>query len=327
MRSGADGAFWCLLLLLAVAELLAQPAALRQVVADSDWLAAAEFVRARHRPGDLIVAAPAWTDPLVRWSIGDKIDLPDAGRSDLSRYRRLWSLSARGARAEEAPAAAPELRQRVGKVTVERWALPEPRVLYDFAEHLRAARVSMESRGGRHDCPWVRARAARGGGLGKDSLRPPEHFACDPKRPWLWVAPIVMEDLNLKPRYCVWQHPAGKRPVRVSFDDVLLGDALVLYGGLYYHHERKRRGGPVHVRLFVDDADVGRMIHQDGDGWKRLEVPLEAQVGRTHARIAIEVTAPRPYHRSFCWAASMRGQARSNAAAAGKRRGAEGLGE
>src|SRR5262245_50743570 len=50
-----------LLVLLAIWELVA---ALRTTAPDDEaWAAAAAIVRARHRPGDLIVFAPAWADP------------------------------------------------------------------------------------------------------------------------------------------------------------------------------------------------------------------------------------------------------------------------
>ena len=37
----------------------------------ADWAAAAAAVRAGFRPGDLIVAAPAWADPILRAELGD----------------------------------------------------------------------------------------------------------------------------------------------------------------------------------------------------------------------------------------------------------------
>jgi hypothetical protein len=53
------------------------------------------------------------------------------------------------------------------------------------------------------------------------------------------------------------------------------------------------------------------MIHRDGDGWKRMEVEtrpradVRAQPDR-RGEVVVEVTAPAPHLRTFCWAATTR---------------------
>jgi hypothetical protein len=100
--------------------------------------------------------------------------------------------------------------------------------------------------------------------------------------------------------------------VRVTFAAAPLAARLVLYGGLYYEHERMREGGPVLLRVLVDGREAGRMLHRDGDGWKRLE--LETAPGS--GELTIEVSASREERRGFCWAASAR-----HASAATRERG------
>jgi hypothetical protein len=183
-------------------------------------------------------------------------------------------------------------------VHVARWDLDPSRVIYDFTRRVRQADVSLAG----NACPFRRFGPPRGGGLGRGVLYPAERFVCDPRRDWLWVAPVVMEDLALQPRHCVWQHPAGSTPLRVTFADVPLGERVVFYGGLYYEHERMRQGGPVLARVLVDGEERGRMTHRDGDGWARIDVPTGVERGE----LAIEVSAVEPRLRSFCWAASAR---------------------
>jgi hypothetical protein len=134
-----------------------------------------------------------------------------------------------------------------------------------------------------------------------------ERLQCDGPRPWLFVAPVVMEDLDLQPRHCIWQHAAGRDPVTLSFEDVPLGEALVFYGGLYYEHERMRDGGPVKVDVFIDGALRASMQHRDGDGWKRMHIATPGL--RERGTVRVEVSADKPHKRSFCWAASTRSRA------------------
>lgn len=302
------GTVWLIFLALAVVEVVAHVVVQARVVERDDWERAAERVRAEWQEGDLIVVAPEWADPLLRQHLGDLITLEDAGRSDLAQYRRMWALSIRGHRPREAPDAAPEYDEQVGPVRVLRWALPGDAVLYDFTEHVPDARVSMVQGGRETPCRWIESGRARGGGLGAGPITPAERHACDPRRPWLWVGATVQDDLDLRPRYCVWQHPAGEEPIRATFEDVPLGERLVLYADLYYEHERHEEHGPVHVAAFVDGEEIGRMIHADGDGWKRMVASTQqGKAQEARGDVTIEVTAPNPHLRSLCWSATTRG--------------------
>lgn len=305
------GKAWLLLLALAIVEVVGHLVVRARVVDDADWAAAAERVRREHRAGDLVVVAPEWADPVLRRHLGDVISLADAGRSDLAPFERLWVLSIRGHLAPETPDGPPELDEQIGRVRVLRWALPPSPVLYDLVEHVRDARVTMIDGEREVPCPWRDEGRARGGGLGAGPVTPAGRHSCDARRPWLWVGATVQDDLDLRPRYCVWQHPAGPSPIRATFDDVPLGDSLVLYGDIYYEHERDREHGPVHVAVRVDGEVVGRMAHADGDGWKRMVAATQrpGRPRRERGQISIEVSAPNPHLRSMCWAATTRREA------------------
>jgi hypothetical protein len=113
---------------------------------------------------------------------------------------------------------------------------------------------------------------------------------------------VVLEDLSLQPRYCVFQPAATLEPLRVTFRDVPLGDQLVFYGGLYSEDERMRAGAPITARILINAVPAATLVHADGDGWKRLAIPTAA--GR--AEVAIEVSASSTAKRRFCWDATSR---------------------
>jgi hypothetical protein len=308
---------WLVLFGFALLEVAAHAATRARVPSHADWRAAAAFVRAELRPRDLIASAPDWTDPVLRNVLGDVIDLGMAGRSDTAGYERMWALRTRGAQVRDAPRRAPDASRAFGRVTVDRWDLGPTAVRFDLVENVREATVRIGAAG--RDCPWRSFSLPRGGGLGLGTLYPTQRFACDKRRNWLWVAPIVLEDLDLQPRRCVWQHPAGKEPIRVRFENAPLGDRVVLYGGIYYEHERMRKGGPVFARVLVDGQSLGYMQHDDGDGWKRASFDTR-KLGRERGDLTIEVSAPQPHLRSFCWAATVR-EGRPNRATAANEEG------
>ncbi len=291
--------------LLPAFELVAHSVIVARVPDRSDYVDAAKLVRSEFKPRDLVTSAPSYIDPLVREHLGDRISPAMAGRSDDASYERMWVVSVRGALPPNAPAGEPELDRPFGELRVLRYALPRSPVLLDLVQALPSAEVSIFRDGALRRCSRRTGGVPRGGGLGRPVLMPiPERFECDPAAPWLFVGSIVMEDLSNTPRYCVWQHPQGRDPVSVRFPDVPLGEELVFYGGIYYEHERMRRGGPVQVDIFVEGQRRGGMTHRDGDGWTRLVVPTANAAVRGEVRI--ETRADDPGQRSFCWAASTR---------------------
>ena len=293
--------FWLLAPLLALAELTSLAVTTSRVAPNGDWRAAAQFVRAAQLPGDLITSAPAWTDPTLRLVLGDRLPFAQVGRSDTDAFTRMWALTIRGERPHDAPPRSPDFERAFGRVRVLRWDLGSSPVRFDLVAHVREAEVVRVEGTAARACVW-RVGSASGGGVGAGTEIPAERFVCDPARPWLWVAPVVNEDLALEPRHCVYQHPQGAEPIRVTYRDVPLGTRLVLYGGMYATHERMGENGPVDVVVKVDGRAVGHMTHRDLDGWKRIEATTAARPG-LRGDLSIEVSAANPNLRTFCWAA------------------------
>jgi hypothetical protein len=284
---------------LAVFELVAHPLIRAAVPSDESWEAASAFVRARYQASDRIVAAPSWADPIVRRHLGDLLSLRAAAPGDPAGTDRIWELGIRGATTRHE---SPALERDFDGVRVRMWPVSSDEVLYDFVENVENAEVELAASDGSKACPWTSARPAPGG-LGHGPMTPSERFVCDPQRPWLWVGATVLQDLELQPRRCIWQHPAGADPVRVTFSDVPLGERLVIRGGIDYQSERRREHSPVTLRVWIDDRLIGELVHHDGDGWSGIDVDTSG-LGLESAEVRFETTANDPTARLFCWSAS-----------------------
>jgi hypothetical protein len=306
--------WWLIFLGLAVAEVVALAVRQQRVPPESDWLAAAQLVRAHLESTDAITVAPAWADPLLRLYLGDRITPKVAGRSDLASFERLWVLSIRGQRTAEAPLRAPDFSEDVGRVHVERYDFGPTPVVLDLVDALPSAHVEVATGSGTLECPWKeRVGGAYRGGLGFGPLPPRQRFVCDAGRPSGWVGVTLLEDLSLAPRRCVYQHPQGRAPVSVTYADVHLGSRLVLYAGLDYHQERDEKGAPVTLRVLVDDREIGRVVHKDGEGWKRVELATRSDADPVRGNLRLEVSAPNAQRRAFCWAATVQDTTRREA--------------
>jgi hypothetical protein len=293
---------------LAITEATAHFIEVSRVPSHHDWTSAIERVRAEWQDGDTLTVAPRWADPLLRWSAGDLLDASASGASDLDAYRRLWSLSIRGHRPDAAPPDAPELALMFGHVRLERWTLPPPRVTYDFTAHAGDARVTRVHGGTETECRVVASLGDSGAGLSAGPQAPAGRRVCGGGgEPWLWVGATTTEDLELRPRRCVYQHPQGDDPIVSNFDDVPLGDSIVLYGGLWWEHERSLDGGTVTMVIRVDGEEIGRGVHHDGDGWSRMEAAVPEARRGSRGSVSFAVTTESAYHRTYCWAGTMRG--------------------
>jgi hypothetical protein len=108
-------------------------------VPEDDWRAAAQVVRDGFRAGDLIVFAPAWTDPIGRWQLGDLIPIEAAARMDAARYGRIWELAIRGAHADDTAGLAPIFTAERGAVTVRRFERAPAVVVADVLDRAATA--------------------------------------------------------------------------------------------------------------------------------------------------------------------------------------------
>jgi hypothetical protein len=137
---------------LAAWEIVATRCDATSVPRDDAWDAAAAVVRAQYKPGDLIVFAPDWVDPVGRLHLGDLIPIETAGRMDDARFGRIWELSIRGAHAPDVAHAHEVASETHGGVTVARYEQSPAIVLTDFVKASPAQRVLAEVGFAPHQC-------------------------------------------------------------------------------------------------------------------------------------------------------------------------------
>ena len=225
------------------------------VVPASDWDVAARRVRASLQPSDLIVFAPAWTDPTGRLHLGDVMPVEMVARSDDDAYARVWELSIRGGRSEDTLGMTPVSEEKFGHVTLRRFDRPATKVLRDLTTDFPQARVTARRSGeGADEHPCT--------GTGKERL-------CGATT----VGQRVME-VDYKPRRGVLAPVIPGQVVSVAYDDVE-GGVLVGYAGLHDYYARKSASGVVSFRVRVDSAKTILIPLRNEDGWKRFELALE----------------------------------------------------
>jgi hypothetical protein len=257
---------------------------------DADWRAAAGEVRAGFRPGDLIVAAPAWADPILRVHLGDLIPVEMAGRLDDERFGRVWEVGQRGAHADAAARGEVALERRFGALTVRRIDRPPAVVDYDFVARWADARVSRRGPGqGVVDCRNIGDR-----------------IQC-PDMAYNFVRRQLVEVDN-QVRVALLSQPVAGAAVVVEFPAVRLGRALELGTGLHNNWMRKEANGPVDLRVVVGEGpgatDV-RLTTRNDDGWKRTRIDTSSRAGQV-APVRFEITSPAPHARYFALAAEAR---------------------
>jgi hypothetical protein len=131
-----------LLVVVALWETCATPRYAAAVPGDKAWALAADVVRAGYQPGDLIVFAPGWVDPVGRLHLGDLIPVEMAARDDGSRYGRIWELSIRGERARETRGLTAVQSSQIGGIAIRRYEQTPTVVLADLRAELPRARVT-----------------------------------------------------------------------------------------------------------------------------------------------------------------------------------------
>jgi hypothetical protein len=130
-----------LLVVLSLWEVCATPRNAADVPSDRAWTRAEAIVRAGYQPGDLIVFAPEWVDPVGRLHLGDLIPVEMAGRMDSARYGRIWELSIRDAHSPETAGLAPVSSHEDDGLTIRTFARTPVTVVSDVRDQLAGVRV------------------------------------------------------------------------------------------------------------------------------------------------------------------------------------------
>jgi len=254
---------------------------------NEDWRRASTQVRRGFRPGDLIVAAPAWADPLLRHHLGDLIPLPVAGRMDAARYARIWEISQRGQGSPEVEGGTPTETSRHGGLTVRLYERKPARVLFDFVAEWSQATVTRDLGGGH-----VNFCNSMG-----------DRFQC-PDVPGSPIKPELLE-IDTSPRFVLGIPMVGSAATVVEYDRVPLGRDLVVGVGLHNVWLRKAGKGIVTVRVVVAGREVGRLQAGSMTGWTLRKLDTSFLAGQK-ATVRFEVTTDDPRARTLGLAAEAR---------------------
>lgn len=219
-----------LLVVVALWEVCATPRYAAAVPGDKAWAKAAEVVRAGYQPGDLIVFAPDWNDPVGRLHLGDLIPIEMAARMDAARYARIWELSIRDARSPDTAGLTPESVTDVAGIEVRFYQrIPPVTVVSDLLTAFPTARVE------------------------------------GPARPTIELA-----EVGFAPHRCIQVIPPAKGSVRITFPQLVLGRELVGYAGLADIFTRRSPRGPGTLVAEINGVRVGQLDVGVDDGWVRF---------------------------------------------------------
>lgn len=271
------------------------------------WRAIAAPVAAMKQPGDLVIIAPAWADPVARRALGDALmPIRDAARPDESRYAAAIEVGILGQHADELAGWQEEAHREQGKFLLRRLTNPSPaRVVFDFVDHLAPPAVDVRGTEPPVVCAWNPRARIVAGGLGGNPTFPAERFEC-PGGVFFNVGVTVIADEEFRPRRCIWSHPFKGGEIITRFRDVPLGAVIRGHAGMYWMIERERAGAPVTLAVRVDGETVGEATHVDGDGWASFEFPLGAHAGASGAVVEFAVTTQNNAHRHYCFEADTR---------------------
>ncbi len=222
-----------LLVVVALWEIAATRCSATSVAGDEAWSEAAAEVRAGFHPGDLIVFAPDWVDPVGRLHLGDLIPIDVAARMDAAKFARIWEVSIRGAHAAETDGLEPVESECHHGVTVRRFERAPAIVVSDAREQLAGILTT-------------------GGGRGPS---------------------LELAEVGFAPHRCIQIVPNAGQPARLTFPQLALGSELVGYVGLADVFTRRdiRVSGTLAVE--IGGKVVSSVSAGVDDGWVRFAVP------------------------------------------------------
>jgi hypothetical protein len=268
------------------------------------WRELAPAVRALKRPGEPLVVAPEWAEPLARHAFGDAVfPLDELGRPDDASVRRVLEVSALGARYEGTARFRVISESTHGAFTLRVLENPRPlRARYRLLEHVKANELTVTVVQGERSAPCEYSEHARvfAGGLHGAVAFPRERFVC-PGPPSAFVGITVIDDQDYRPRRCLWAQPPPGGALRLSFSGVPFGSALRGYGGLSYFLFRDSDAPPVELSFAAGETELGRHEHRAASGWHPFRVATAAFAGRT-LPLELEVRSAGAEGRDFCLA-------------------------
>lgn len=147
----------------------------------------------------------------------------------------------------------------------------------------------------------IERRPADGGRSIPCTLRRGREWHCGRIDPWVHVADTWREVEDLQTQWCIaLAVPHHQETMVLRWDDVPLGAHLRVRAGHDVHATRSHRGGPVDMRVFVDDALLwSRRFPPREQPWLLEDVALPPE--QTTGQIRVELHTEDALDRFFCF--------------------------
>ncbi len=262
---------------------------------------AAAVIRNQYQPGDLILLVPHYATR-ARQHLGDlhPVASPEPLSEDFGPHPRVWVLGLFGE--------AEKLQQQLlangfellehqipsEGITVDLYRNPRvEKVVFDFVQRLKGAKVFHEKDGQRIPCAQWHDTNGQGGPFGR--------WACPYDAEWFYVSP-QWHRMDQTMRWCLWAHPPSQGRLLVQYYEVPLTGLLTgraghtANGSLYAHAD-----------LWLD-VEIGNNLPQRfvlplHENWLPFGVKT-ATVGT--ATVTFAVSTPDAGANHFCFSSSMR---------------------
>jgi hypothetical protein len=273
-----------------------------------EWQAIRAEVAKLKRPGDLLLVAPEWADPIARYAFGDALlPIADEARADDSSYARAVEVDALGAVPAELDGWAVREERAVGRFKLRVRENPKPaQVLFSFIDNARPPFLSVtagDSGESERACVYTEHATVSTGGLHGHLAFPRERYTCGGEE--FFVGVTILDDQEYRPRRCLWAEPRAGESVRLQFKSVPMGRKIYGYAGLSYFLFRDGAHGPTVITVHVAGQQVGSYEHHDERGWHHFEFDTERFAGQT-ADVELDVASDDPSDRQLCFYADTR---------------------
>ncbi len=281
---------WLILPIVAVVYLAIGLYQTTRVPGDGDWADAARVVRAGWQAGDIVVFSPAWAHAGISHFDGLAVDAAESwDEYAMSLAQRVWVVASLGALNPSLPEGFASLaRSDVGKMVVHLWTPPQsPRPVFDFLEHLDAAKVARVRKDGRQEC----------------TLFTEGQWHCGKPHPWMYVGPHE-RDIGGRVRRVIYAHAVDPgSALEVAWPDLPAASRLTLHFGQTQRGIERDAGAPVTLTVRLGDRVVlERTLPIDDPTWHRADFELDTN-RPTSFRLSIETTSNS--WRQFCFTADL----------------------
>ena len=270
-----------------------------------EWQALRAEVAKLKRPGDLVVVAPEWADPLARQAFGDALmPIADLARPDVSAYARAIEVDTLGEKSAELTGWRVASERGIGRFTLRVRENPSPaRVLFSFVDRAQPPELEVGYGDQGKTCAFTDHAPSSAGGLHGHLAFPRERYVCGGAEEH-FVGVTILDDQAYRPRRCLWAEalPGG---LHLSFKGVPIGRRIYGYAGLSYFLFRDGARGPTTISVRVAGEAVGHYEHHDESGWHGFQFDTSRFAGQT-TDVEFTITSDDPNERQLCFYADTR---------------------